>query len=260
MRVKTALSDRRDHADRGAWAAQPGFTGLHYSGRGQDGPMRRPGVVFDVDGTLVDTNWFHTVSWWRAFRRHRPVVPMADLHRLIGMGSGRLIGEVLGRSDDEINDAYSEEYHGFSDEIVAFDGAAELLGAIAQRGAAVALATSAKPEDVDTMLDRIGAAEGVIAHVTSSGDADESKPSPEIFQLAVEGAGIDPARAVVVGDTLWDVEAATQAGLHCVGVRSGGISEAELRDAGAIAVYDNVGHLLTDLDSSPLAPLLQAST
>ena len=217
--------------------------------------MSRPGVVFDVDGTLLDTNWFHTVSWWRAFRRHGHVVPMADLHRLIGMGSGRLISEVLGRDDDEINDAYSEEYHRFADEIVAFDGAAELLGAVARRGAAVALATSAKPEDLDTMLERIGADEGVITHVTSSGDADESKPSPEIFQLAVEGADIDPVRAVVVGDTVWDVQAATNAGLRGVGVRSGGIAEAELREAGALAVYDDVGHLLKSLDSSPLAQL-----
>src|SRR3954447_17560896 len=129
MRVKTALSDRRDHADRGAWAAQPGFTGLHYSGRGQDGPMRRPGVVFDVDGTLVDTNWFHTVSWWRAFRGHGHVVPMARLQGLIGMGSDRLITEVLGRYDAAIDDDYSEHYHHFAGEVVAIEGAAELLAA-----------------------------------------------------------------------------------------------------------------------------------
>jgi HAD superfamily hydrolase (TIGR01509 family) len=232
---------------------------LRRSGSGQDEPMTRPGVVFDVDGTLVDTNWFHAVSWWRAFRRHGHVVPMADLHRLIGMGSGRLITEILGRDDDAINDTYSDEYHRFSDEIVAFDAAADLLRMIARGGAAVALATSAKPEDVDTMLDRFGAGDGVICHVTSSGDADESKPAPDIFQLAVEGAGIDASQAIVVGDTVWDVQAATKAGLPCICVTSGGIAEAELRDAGAIAVYDNVRHLLTDLDASPIASLLHSS-
>jgi HAD superfamily hydrolase (TIGR01509 family) len=225
---------------------------------GQDAVMPTsapPGVIFDVDGTLVDTNWFHTLAWWQAFRARGHLVPMARIHRLIGMGSSRLIAEVLGHEDDEIDDEYSVHYHRLSDDMVAFDGAADLLGTLHRRGIRVVLATSAKPEDVDAMVDTIGAADGVIAHITSSGDADESKPAPEIFQVAMEGGGVDPARSVAVGDTVWDVEASAKAGLPCVGVLTGGISEQELRAAGAVAVYESVTDLLAQLDDSPLAEL-----
>jgi HAD superfamily hydrolase (TIGR01509 family) len=210
-------------------------------------------VVFDVDGTLVDTNYFHTLAWWRAFREHGHVVPMARIHRLIGMGSDTLLEDVLGRPDAAVDEAYSRHYHDFKDEIVPFEGAADLLQAVADRGGAVVLATSAKPEDVDDLLESIGAPEGVIDHVTSSGDAEHSKPAPDIFQLAMEGACLDPDLVVVIGDSVWDVEAAAKAGVPCVGVLTGGISEAELRDAGAVAVYPAVADLMADLGDGPLA-------
>lgn len=218
---------------------------------------RRPrGVLFDVDGTLVDTNYLHTVAWWQAFRSQGHDVPMTKLHRTVGQGSDQFVSTILGRDDDKVADAHSDFYGQWKHQLVAFDGAADLLRTTKKAGLTVVLATSASEAEAEHLTAAIDA-DDVIDVVTTKGDVDKSKPDPDIVHTALNKAGLGPADAVFVGDTVWDVEAAGRAGLACVAVQTGGISESELRDAGAVAVYRDVRHLLDEFDDSPLGSLRQ---
>lgn len=133
----------------------------------------------------------------------------------------------------------------------AFPKTAELLQACADRGLAVVLATSGREPDLEWMRPAIGAGDAVTG-ATTSADVDEGKPSPDLLTTAIRDHGLDPERTVVVGDAVWDVEAAQRAGLPCIGLVCGGISAQELRDAGAVAVYDDPADLLAHLDDSPI--------
>jgi len=212
------------------------------------------GILFDVDGTLVDTNYLHVVAWWHAFRAHDHAVPMRKLHETVGQGSDRFVETVLGRQDEDVADAHTDFYGQFLHELVAFDGAADLLRRTKRSGLAVVLATSASAKEAGHLRAALDA-DDVIDEVTSKDDAEESKPDPDIVQTALDKAGLTADSALFVGDTVWDVEAARRAGLDCVAVLSGGISEHDLRDAGAVAVYRDAKHLLDDFDNSPLAKL-----
>jgi phosphoglycolate phosphatase-like HAD superfamily hydrolase len=210
-----------------------------------------PGVLFDVDGTLLDTNYLHVLAWWQAFRDNDQQVPMWTLHRSIGIGSEELVQRVLGRPDDDIVQAHSERYDALRDQVTAFPRAAELLSGCADLGLRVVLATSGKKDDLDWMLPAIGAPDGVLAGTTTSDDVDAAKPHPDLLEVAVRDHQLDPARTVAVGDTVWDVEAAKSAGLPCVALLCGGIGRDEL--SGAVAQYDDPAALLEELDSSPIA-------
>lgn len=212
-------------------------------------------VIFDVDGTLVDTNYLHTLAWWRALTATGEQVAMASIHRVIGMGSDILIEELLGYDVPEAGDKHKEEFKALREEMKAFPRAAELLREVAGRGTKVVLASSANEEDLEAMRKAIDA-DDVIDVFTSSKDVETSKPAPDIFQVALDRAEADAENAIVVGDTIWDVQSARKVGLDCVGVLSGGLGRGELEDAGAVAVYDDVGQLLDKLDDSPLARLL----
>jgi HAD superfamily hydrolase (TIGR01509 family) len=217
--------------------------------------VSRPTVLVDVDGTLVDTNYLHTLAWHRALRGAGVVVPMVRLHRLIGMGSDQMLDELLGKPRPDIEDAWKRHFDELFDDVVAFDGAAGLLRALHERGAEVVLATSGPPDFVARLRDRIGGDEWVDAEVNSS-EVEASKPAPDIIGVALERVGGDPERAMVVGDTVWDVKAATASGLRTVCVATGGIDRSELEAAGAVAVYADVAALTEQLTSSPLGPLL----
>src|SRR3954469_5827380 len=210
----------------------------------------RPGVLFDIDGTLVDTNYLHTLAWFRALDRVGEHVPMAAIHRRIGMGSDKLLPDLIGREDDEADDLHGRFYEELHDDVRAFPAAGEILREVQRRGGRVVLATSAKERDLKVLLGAI-AANDAVDHVTSSGDVESSKPSPDIFAVALEAAGLERERTMVVGDTGWDVEAAGRCGLPCIAVLTGGWSTAELESAGAVAVYDDVASLLTDIGNSP---------
>ncbi|MBA2498033.1 MAG: HAD family hydrolase [Acidimicrobiia bacterium] len=218
-------------------------------------PDDRAAILVDVDGTLVDTNWFHTVAWWRAFQDIGEDVAMSSIHRLIGMGSDQLVRRVIGRESDEASVAHSKRYEPFKDEIKAFPGAADLLGELARRGARVVLATSSDEEDLDRLREAIGA-EDAIDEVVSNGDVKRSKPAPDIFEAALKKFDLDPQRTMVVGDTTWDVEAAGKLDLEVVCVLTGGSTRAQLDQAGAVAVYEDVAQLRDRLDASPLGKLL----
>src|SRR5205807_400815 len=135
---------------------------------------------------------------------------------------------------------------------------ADLLRATKKAGLRVVLATSASAKEAGHLRAAIDA-DDAIDEVTSKDDVEQSKPDPDIVQTALDKAGLDASDAMFVGDTVWDVEAARRAGLDCVAVLSGGIAEHDLRDAGAVAVYRDVKHLLEDFDNSPIAKLASGS-
>jgi phosphoglycolate phosphatase-like HAD superfamily hydrolase len=211
------------------------------------------GVVFDIDGTLLDTNYLHVLAWWQAFRDAGHEVAMWRLHRAIGIASEELVERLLGSVDDEVVRAHSERYAALRDQVTPFPQAAELLVACTGLGLTVVLATSAKKADLDWMLPAIGAPDGVVAGVTTSSDVEAGKPHPDLLEVAMRDHGLDRARTVAVGDTVWDVESARSAHLPCVALLSGGIGVGEL--SGAEAVYDDPAALLDRLGSSPLARL-----
>ena len=218
----------------------------------------RAAAVVDVDGTLVDSSYLTTVAWARALAENGHAVPMARIHRLIGMSGSRLLEELLGHTEPRLLEAHQRHYTPLRDEVRRLPGAADLLRALSQRGVSVVLATSAKPEELEDLL-RVVDADDAIDEVVSAEDVDRSKPDPEPFARALEVAGVRPERAVAIGDSVWDVEAARRGGLRCVGVTTGGISEQELRDAGAVAVFADAGALAARLDESPFADLVTSA-
>jgi HAD superfamily hydrolase (TIGR01509 family) len=212
------------------------------------------GVIFDVDGTLLDTNYLHVTAWWEAFRERGHDVVCADIHRAIGLGSEDLIRRVLGKPDPSVSAAHSRYIAPYLGRIRALPGAADLLRATSRLGLKVILATSAKDEELDLMLDALGASE-VIDTVVSSGDVGQAKPDPEIVNQALHDSATDRDRAVMVGDTVWDVIAAQRANLPCIGVLTGGIGEEPLRAAGAAETYPDAVTLLDNLGGSVIGNL-----
>jgi HAD superfamily hydrolase (TIGR01509 family) len=209
-------------------------------------------VLFDVDGTLVDTNYLHVMAWRRVFlERGEPDITSARIHRLVGMGTDELLETLFGRPRPELKPERARHFDALKAEIRAFPRAGDLLRAVHDRGIRVVLATSAEKSDLESLLEAIDADDAIDA-VTSAGEVEQAKPAPDLFCVALEEAGTAPEATVVVGDTVWDVKAAARAGLPCVTVTSGGIGRPELEAAGAVAVYEDVGALLDDLDHSPL--------
>ena len=206
-------------------------------------------ILFDIDGTLVDSTYHHAIAWQRAFDRHEISIPLWRIHRTIGMGGDKLVGEVAGdeveeRLGDALRDAWREEYVELKAEVDPLPGAAELVRRLAGAGYRVALASSGDPEFADEALDDLDIRD-VVAVLKTSDDVDGSKPEPDLVEVTLDS--LDTRRAVLVGDTPYDVESAARAGLRCITVRSGGYSEAELVGAGAALVVDGPEDL-TDLD------------
>ncbi|MCA1713388.1 MAG: HAD family hydrolase [Actinobacteria bacterium] len=208
-------------------------------------------VLFDVDGTLLDTVYQHVIAWWEAFAEAGHTVSGFDIHRAIGRGSDDLVESLIGRTDDALVEAHSQKWAQLRERTTAFHQVPELLRHCRDRGLKVVLCTSGAADDLEFFVRAIGGDEPVHA-VVSSEDVAQSKPSPEIVQKAVEAAGVRPDQAVMVGDTVYDIRAAAAAGVRCIGVMCGGIGEQELLDAGAAAVYGNPSELLSDFDQSPL--------
>ncbi|MGV9902641.1 HAD family hydrolase [Streptomyces sp. NPDC003388] len=214
-------------------------------------------AVFDVDGTLVDTNHLHVVTWWEAFRQAGHDVPMHAVHRAVGLGSTDLIAHLLGDGRDEDRDAelsaaHKALYGQYFDRLPALPKAGELLRRLHSDGWRVVLATSASGAELGALRRAIDADEA-IAGTASADDVARGKPAPEPVELALELAGVPASRAVFVGDTVWDMRAGAKAGVRCVGLLCGGIPRADLEEAGAGAVYDDPADLLGRLAGSPLA-------
>ncbi|MDN4649983.1 HAD family hydrolase [Curtobacterium sp. PsM8] len=215
-------------------------------------------VLFDIDGTLADSNYAHIDAWWRAFRAAGESVDAWRIHRAIGMDSSKLLESLLPDASEETRDTAKQFHTAFYSEhmpqLRLLPGARDLLEAVAGLGHAVVLATSAPQNELDRLLELLDA-EQWIAAVTSSEDVEQAKPDPGIIEVALQKAGVDADHAVMVGDAMWDVESAERVGVTCIGVMTGGIGGDELRGAGAAAVYDDAAALLEDLDGSPIGPL-----
>jgi HAD superfamily hydrolase (TIGR01549 family) len=214
-----------------------------------------PAAILDVDGTLVDTNYHHAIAWYRAFRQHDVVLPIWRIHRHIGMGGDQLVESLAGdqlenERGDDIRAAESVLYRELMTEVEPLEGARELIEDLKERGHTVVLASSAKAHEVEHYLDLLDARE-LADDWTTSDDVEATKPEPDLVVAAVEKAG--GGEAVMVGDSTWDCEAAKRAGLDTIAVLTGGFSEAELREAGALAVYSSIGELREALDETPLA-------
>ena len=214
-------------------------------------------VLFDVDGTLVDSNYLHALCWWEAFTQAGYDVPTSRIHRAIGMGSDQLLDALLPRdrdrtADDAMRAAHGALYATYWARQRPLPKAADLLRACKKHGLRVVLASSADAREFAALRAALDA-DDAIDDATSSADVERSKPAPDLVRIALDKAGVPPAGAVFVGDTTWDVEAAKRAGVPAVTVRTGGFSEAELRDAGAVNVFDSIEELRGALDETPLA-------
>jgi len=213
-------------------------------------------AVLDIDGTLVDTNYHHAIAWFRAFAHHGLVLPIWRIHRHIGMGGDQVVTALCGddvemQLGDDIRDAESDEYAKLIGEVRTMEGSRELIESLKSRGHVVVLASSAKEDEVDAYLDLLDARDLADAWTTSA-DVESTKPAPDLVHAAMARVGSEPADAVMVGDTPWDVKAAGAAGVQTLAVVTGGFSEAELREAGASGVYESVADLGDRLDETPL--------
>ncbi len=216
-------------------------------------------VLFDVDGTLVDTVALHAEAWAEAFGWYGKRVPLDAIRKQIGKGGDQLLPvffsrEELDRFGDELQRRRSELYaREYLPRARPFPGAHDLVARVHRDRKAAILATSARKEELGHLRKLLGL-EGLVDAVTTADDVDRSKPYPDIFRAALGRApGVPPAEAVVVGDSPYDVEAAARAGIPAVGVLTGGFGAEELRRAGCVAVYRDVADLLAGYDASPLA-------
>jgi HAD superfamily hydrolase (TIGR01509 family) len=213
-------------------------------------------VLFDVDGTLVDSNDAHADAWVAAFREHGVSVDWIKVRRAIGMGGDKLMPAVSGIAEESAEGAKIAETRGtifkrdFLPHIKPFRNAARLVAAVKERGYAVVAASSAQKDELTPLL-KIAGAEALMDAATSSDDAEESKPEPDIIIAALKRARARAGDAVLIGDTPYDVEAARRAGVKVIGFRSGGWGDGDL--SGAIAIYDGPWDLLARLEDSALA-------
>lgn len=209
-------------------------------------------VVLDVDGTLVDSVYPHVLAWSNAFQAIGTQVPAWRIHRAIGMGGDRLVTEVAGQRvedalGDEVRQRHDEEFEALAGIVQPLPGADDLLVDLRERGFLVVLASSARREHAEIALDLLE--QDHMAHGwVCNDDVDVSKPAPDLIDVAVDKVG--GRRAVVVGDSVWDIRAAQERKAPAVGLLCGGFCEGDLREAGATVVFDSPEDLVRRFDES----------
>ena len=213
-----------------------------------------PAALLDIDGTLVDSNYQHAIAWYRAFREHDLSPAVWRIHRHNGVGGDQLVARVAGNSvEAELGDAIRESegrlYGELVGEVQTFEGARELLVELRDRGHRCVLASSAKRADTEHYIELLDAAD-LIEGYTTADDVEATKPEPDLIRAAMQIS--HELSAVMVGDSTWDIEAASRADLKTIAVLTGGFSEAELRAAGAVDVFESLAELRERLDSTPL--------
>jgi HAD superfamily hydrolase (TIGR01509 family) len=219
---------------------------------------RPPAVLFDIDGTLVDSNYLHVHAWARAFGDAGIGVDSWRIHRSIGMDGSTLVKSLSGDADDDVQkqvkDSHSRYYKELTPMLRVLPGGRDILDRVASMGLQVVLATSA-PEDELAILRQVLDSDDLVSEVTSSEDVDTAKPQPDIIQVALGRAGVTADRAVFVGDAVWDAEACRRADVPSIGVLSGGFARDELTAAGAGVVFEDARELMENLDQTPVAEL-----
>lgn len=198
-------------------------------------------VVVDLDGTLVDSNYVHVLAWREAFRDVGLDIASHRLHRVVGIGGDQLVERVAGEAvernvGDEVRRRHQVHLIERAGLVSATDGASELIQLLRDRGVNVVLASSSEQEITDRFLDLVDGASGLLTAAVSGDDVSRSKPHPDLIEVAL--AEVEAGKAVVVGDTVWDIEAATAARVPCIALLTGGIPERDLREAGAVMVFE----------------------
>ena len=216
-------------------------------------------VIFDIDGTLIDSVDLHAAAWQAALERFGKKVSFEEVRRQIGKGGDQLMPVFLSEKELEQFGDELERYRGelfkkeYLPRVKAFPGVPQLFETIRQDGKRIALASSAKGDELATYK-KIAGIEDLVETETSSDDAARSKPCPDIFHAAVSQLGnISSENALVVGDTPYDAQAAAKARLRTVGLLCGGWSEYDLRQAGCIGIFRDAADLLARYHESPIA-------
>jgi HAD superfamily hydrolase (TIGR01509 family) len=215
--------------------------------------MTPPAALLDIDGTLIDSNYQHALAWYRAFRLHGITIPVWRCHRAIGMGGDQLVPYLAGEGfEEEEGDTVRTEEHALYQQLIhevqPFAGARGLIEDLKARGSKVVLASSGQAEDVSRYLDLLDARE-LADGWTDSSSVERTKPAPDLVEAALKL--LDTDDGVMIGDSTWDCEAAKAAGVETIAVRTGGFGTDELREAGAIAVFDSIVELRERLSETP---------
>lgn len=214
-------------------------------------------AIVDVDGTLVDTNYHHALAWYRAFRHHGLTIPLWKIHRHIGMGGDQIVPALAGEEfaeehGEEVRETEKGCYRELIDEVEPLPGARALLERLKEEGHTIVLASSAKEEELDDYLDLLEARD-IADSWTMSADVEATKPEPDLVKAALEKGDAAAGEAIMVGDSTYDCEAAERAGVRSIAVLSGGFAAEELRESGAMAVFDSAEELLERIDETPFA-------
>lgn len=202
-------------------------------------------LLFDVDGTLVDTNYHHALAWYRAFRSLDKIVPVWRIHRKMGMGGDHLVADLLG---DEVEDELGDDiraaekvlYRNLIEEVEPMDGAKELIERLKKADHKIILASSGKPFEIDHYLELLGIRD-LVDGWTGSADVSKTKPDPDLVLAAIEKGG--EKEALMIGDSPFDCIASSRAGIETVAVLTGGFSPEELKEAGAMQVFETLPEL-----------------
>jgi HAD superfamily hydrolase (TIGR01509 family) len=214
-----------------------------------------PVAILDVDGTLVETNYHHAIAWYRAFTQNGIELPVWRIHRAIGMGGDQLVGALAGdqverEKGDDIRFAEKVLYMAMIHEVRPLPDARRLIETLKERGHSVVLASSAKGEEIEHYIDLLDARD-LADDWTSSADVEKTKPNPDLVQAARDKVG--GGDAVMIGDSVWDVEAAARVEIPTIAVRTGGFGHDELVQAGAACVFESIRELLDSLEDTPLS-------
>jgi HAD superfamily hydrolase (TIGR01509 family) len=215
-------------------------------------------AIFDVDGTLVDSNMAHVEAWREAFRHYGKTLPVEEVHSQIGKGGDQLMPVFLSREELDRFGADLERLRleiftrDYLPQVRPFPKVRELFERIRGDGMRIAVATSSKQEELERHIKNLGV-EDLVDVTISADDVARSKPCPDVFEAALARLGVAPDEAIVIGDTPYDAQAAAKAGMKTIGLLSGGFSEEVLRESGVVAVYKDVADLLEHYDESPLS-------
>lgn len=215
-------------------------------------------VIFDVDGTLIDSNDFHAEAWHKAFEKYGFKIPFEKIRPQIGKGADTLLPEFLSEKEiEEFGDELAEKRgeifkNEYLDRVKPFGQVRELFQKLKSKGVKIALASSSKKDEVED-YEKIANIADLVEKETSTDDAENSKPEPDIFEAALKLLGNpEKDKVIVVGDTPYDAEAAKKAGIKTIGVLCGGFPQSELEKAGCLEIYESPADLLANLENSAL--------